>query len=76
MNKKILTALLALTFMSAALAGCTSNDDTDIDEPQPDVVKIGFLNPATGPLAQDAAGFEYGALQAVIDLNAAQTTTV
>jgi branched-chain amino acid transport system substrate-binding protein len=77
MNNKILTALLALTFMSAALAGCTSNDDTDdADDTTSDVVKIGFLNPATGPLAQDAAGFEYGALQAVIDLNAAQTTTV
>ena len=77
MNRKILTALLALTFMSAALAGCTSNDDTDdTDDTTSDVVKIGFLNPATGPLAQDAAGFEYGALQAVIDLNAAQSDTV
>ena len=77
MNRKLLTALLALTFMSAALAGCTSNDDTDdTDDTTSDVVKIGFLNPATGPLAQDAAGFEYGALQAVIDLNAAQTDTV
>jgi len=75
MNRKILTALLALTFMSAALAGCTSDDDDD-DDTTSDVVKIGFLNPATGPLAQDAAGFEYGALQAVIDLNAAQTDTV
>ena len=71
MNKKILTTLLALTFMSAALAGCTSNDETETT-----TVKIGFLNPATGPLAQDAAGFEYGALQAIIDLNAAQSDTV
>ena len=76
MNKKILTALLALTFMSAALAGCTSNDEDTDDDTASGVVKIGFLNPATGPLAQDAAGFEYGALQAVIDLNAAQTDTV
>ena len=74
MNRKLLTALLALTFMSAALAGCTSNDDDE--DTTSEVVKIGFLNPATGPLAQDAAGFEYGALQAVIDLNAAQTDTV
>ena len=59
--------------MSAALAGCTSNDD---ETETVTTIKIGFLNPATGPLAQDAAGFEYGALQAVIDLNAAQDDVV
>ncbi len=82
MNNKLLTTLMALAFMTAALAGCTSNDEDDSDNDSSDetdvvadVVKIGFLNPATGPLAQDAAGFEYGALQAVIDLNAAQNTT-
>jgi branched-chain amino acid transport system substrate-binding protein len=84
MNNKLLTTLMALAFMTAALAGCTSNDeDTDdtstdpVTDPVADstTVKIGFLNPITGPLAQDADGFQYGAEQAIIDLNAAQTTT-
>ncbi|MDG1552945.1 MAG: ABC transporter substrate-binding protein, partial [Candidatus Poseidonia sp.] len=82
MNNKLLTTLMALAFMTAALAGCTSNDEDESEDDSTeetdvvtDVVKIGFLNPATGPLAQDAAGFEYGALQAAIDLNAAQNTT-
>jgi len=35
------------------------------------VIKLGFMNPLTGPLAQDAAGFQYGAQQAIVDLNAA-----
>jgi branched-chain amino acid transport system substrate-binding protein len=74
MNRKLMTALLTLTFMSAALAGCVGNGDET--ETETVTVKIGFLNPATGPLAQDAAGFEYGALQAIIDLNAAQSDTV
>jgi len=33
-------------------------------------VKLGFMNPLTGPLAQDAAGFTYGAEQGIADLNA------
>jgi branched-chain amino acid transport system substrate-binding protein len=33
-------------------------------------IKLGFMNPLTGPLAQDAAGFTYGAEQGIADLNA------
>ena len=64
---------LALTFVSAALAGCTSNDEEDDDTSSTKTtVKIGFLNPLTGPLAQDAAGFTYGAEEAIKDLNEMQ----
>ncbi len=78
MNNKFLTLLLALSFVSAALAGCTSNeDDTDDDTTTTvETVKIGFLNPLTGPLAQDAAGFTYGATEAITDLNAMQSDIV
>jgi len=78
MNNKFLTLLLALSFASAALAGCTSNeDDTDDDTTTTvETVKIGFLNPLTGPLAQDAAGFTYGAKEAITDLNAMQSNIV
>jgi branched-chain amino acid transport system substrate-binding protein len=78
MNNKFLTLLLALSFASAALAGCTSNeDDTDDDTTTTvETVKIGFLNPLTGPLAQDAAGFTYGATEAITDLNAMQSNIV
>jgi len=78
MNNKFLTLLLALSFASAALAGCTSNeDDTDDDTTATvETVKIGFLNPLTGPLAQDAAGFTYGATEAITDLNAMQSNIV
>jgi len=78
MNNKFLTLLLALSFASAALAGCTSNeDDTDDDTTTTvETVKIGFLNPLTGPLAQDASGFTYGATEAITDLNAMQSNIV
>jgi len=76
LNNKLLTLILALSFVSAALAGCTSNEDDDDDGDttvESTTVKIGFLNPLTGPLAQDAAGFTYGATEAITDLNAMQT---
>ncbi|MBL6733833.1 MAG: ABC transporter substrate-binding protein, partial [Candidatus Poseidonia sp.] len=76
MNNKFLTLVMALCFVSAALAGCTSNDaddDTTDDTVTTTTVKIGFLNPLTGPLAQDAAGFTYGATEAITDLNAMQS---
>ena len=34
-----------------------------------DTIKIGFMNPITGPLEQDAYGFWWGADQAISDLN-------
>ena len=78
MNNKFLTLILALSFVSAALAGCTSNeddtdDDTVVDDTTntPQTVKIGFLNPQTGPLENDAPGFSWGVAEAVKDLNAA-----
>ena len=75
MNNKFLTLIMALCFVSAALAGCTSNeaDDDSDDTVETTTVKIGFLNPLTGPLAQDAAGFTYGATEAITDLNAMQS---
>jgi branched-chain amino acid transport system substrate-binding protein len=75
LNNKLLTLILALSFVSAALAGCTSNEDDDDGDTTAEstTVKIGFLNPLTGPLAQDAAGFTYGATEAITDLNAMQT---
>jgi branched-chain amino acid transport system substrate-binding protein len=76
MNNKFLTLIMALCFVSAALAGCTSNeadDDDNDDTVTTTSVKIGFLNPLTGPLAQDAAGFTYGATEAITDLNAMQS---
>jgi branched-chain amino acid transport system substrate-binding protein len=76
MNNKFLTLIMALCFVSAALAGCTSNDADDDDNDDTVTttsVKIGFLNPLTGPLAQDAAGFTYGATEAITDLNAMQS---
>ena len=78
MNNKFLTLILALSFVSAALAGCTSNEDDTDDDTTTTVekVKIGFLNPLTGPLAQDAAGFTYGATEAITDLNAMQSDIV
>src|SRR6056300_2067643 len=78
MNNKFLTLILALSFVSAALAGCTSNEDETDDDTTTTVetVKIGFLNPLTGPLAQDAAGFTYGATEAITDLNAMQSDIV
>ena len=44
-------------------------DDTcNIEEE--DTIKIGFMNPKTGPLEPDAYGFWWGADQAINDLNA------
>ena len=67
MNNKFLTLIMALCFVSAALAGCTSNEE---EEETTTTVKIGFLNPQTGPLENDAPGFSWGVSEAIKDLNA------
>ncbi len=43
----------------------TKNNDEEFD----DIIKIGFMNPLTGPVEQYAAGFTYGAEEAINDLN-------
>ena len=67
-NRTIATLLTTLLF-AAAFAGCLGGDE----EPPPDdteTVKIGFLNPQTGPLENDAPGFSWGVSEAIKDLNA------
>ena len=46
-----------------------------VAEPEATTIKIGFLNDATGPIAQFAAPFTYAWTQAQADLNAMGTTT-
>jgi ABC-type transport system substrate-binding protein/ABC-type branched-subunit amino acid transport system substrate-binding protein len=77
-NKKYAMLFVIMMVLSTTLAGCTSNDDEDDNDNvvTNNNVKIGFLNPLTGPLAQDAAGFTYGATEAIKDLNAAQSDVV
>ena len=56
---------LALIFVVSAFTGCVDEEDDKT------TVKIGFLNPLTGPLEPDAPGFTWGAKEAISDLNAA-----
>ena len=58
---------LALIFVVSAFTGCVDEEDDKT------TVKIGFMNPLTGPLEPDAAGFSWGANEAIKDLNAKYT---
>ena len=60
-----------MLFVVGAFTGCVDEDD---DAETKTTVKIGFLNPITGPLEPDAAGFSWGASEAIKDLNAAHST--
>jgi len=56
--------MITVSMLAAAFAGCLGGDDDKT------TVKIGFLNPLTGPLEPDAPGFTWGAQEAIKDLNA------
>ena len=56
---------LALIFVVSAFTGCVDEEDDKT------TVKIGFMNPITGPLEPDAPGFTWGANEAISDLNKA-----
>ncbi len=63
--------------MFGAFTGCLGDDDEDTTTDTTvtkTAVKIGFLNPLTGPLEPDAPGFTWAANEAIADLNAASTT--
>lgn len=70
--------MMTLLMLFGAFAGCIGADD---DDPGDDgdgtttktTVKIGLLNPATGPIAVFAPGFEDSANVAIAGLNAANT---
>ncbi|MCH2448381.1 MAG: hypothetical protein MK219_04980, partial [Candidatus Poseidoniia archaeon] len=64
---------LGMFLMVGAFTGCLGDDD-DTTPATKTVVKIGFLNPITGPLEPDAPGFTWAANEAIADLNAASTT--
>jgi len=68
---KIQVFVFAMLFVVGAFTGCVDEDD---DAETKTTVKIGFLNPITGPLEPDAAGFSWGAKEAIKDLNAAHPT--
>lgn len=71
---------MAMLMLSGAFAGCLGDDD-DGDDDGGDggttvtTYKIGLLNPATGPIAVYAPGFEDAANVAISELNAANTDT-
>lgn len=68
---------LGMFLMVGAFTGCLGDDDDDTTTDTPvtkTAVKIGFLNPLTGPLEPDAPGFTWAANEAIADLNAASTT--
>ncbi len=62
---------LAMFLTVGAFTGCLGDDDEDVTKTS---VKIGFMNPITGPLEPDAPGFTWGATEAIKDLNAASAT--
>ena len=84
-TNKLQVFVFAMLFVVGAFTGCVEDDDdessttttttTDDGSGNETVVttttiKIGFLNPITGPLEPDAAGFKWGVDQAIGDLNA------
>jgi len=84
-TNKLQVFVFAMLFVVGAFTGCVEDDDdessttttttTDDGSGNETVVttttiKIGFLNPITGPLEPDAAGFKWGVDQAISDLNA------
>ena len=67
---------LAMFLTVGAFTGCLGDDeeegtDTTVTKT---TVRIGFLNPLTGPLEPDAPGFTWAATEAISDLNAASST--
>ena len=68
---------LGMFLMVGAFTGCLGDDDDDTTTDTTvtkTAVKIGFLNPLTGPLEPDAPGFTWAANEAITDLNAASST--
>ncbi|MGB0628681.1 MAG: ABC transporter substrate-binding protein [Candidatus Thalassarchaeaceae archaeon] len=62
---KLIATMMTLSMLAAAFAGCLGGDDDD----ETTTVKIGFLNPITGPLEQNAPVFKWSADEAISDLN-------
>jgi len=75
-TNKLQVFVFAMLFVVGAFTGCVGDDDdkkettTTDDGPTVTTHKIGSLNPITGPLEPDAAGFKWGADEAAKDLNA------
>ena len=78
-TNKLQVFVFAMLFVVGAFTGCVDEDDDDktTDTTQADegpavkndmAVKIGFLNPITGPLEPDAPGFKWGVDEAIKDL--------
>ena len=78
-SNKLQVFVFAMLFVVGAFTGCVDEDDDDktTDTTQADegpavkndmAVKIGFLNPITGPLEPDAPGFKWGVDEAIKDL--------
>ena len=68
---------LGMFLMVGAFTGCLGDDDDDTGGDTTvtkTTVRIGFLNPLTGPLEPDAPGFSWAASEAIKDLNAASST--
>ena len=88
-TNKLQVFVFAMLFVVGAFTGCVEDDDdessttttttTDDGSGNETVVttttiKIGFLNPITGPLEPDAAGFKWGLDQAIRQLNTNNTS--
>ena len=81
-TNKLQVFVFAMLFVVGAFTGCVEDDDDEsstttttddgsgTDVVETTTIKIGFLNPITGPLDADAAGFKWGVDQAIGDLNA------
>jgi len=81
-TNKLQVFVFAMLFVVGAFTGCVEDDDDESSTTTTDdgsgnetvvtttTIKIGFLNPITGPLDADAAGFKWGVDQAIGDLNA------
>ena len=78
-SNKLQVFVFAMLFVVGAFTGCVDEDDDDktTDTTPADegpavkndmAVKIGFLNPITGPLEPDAPGFKWGVDEAIKDL--------
>ena len=61
---KLIATMMTLSMLAAAFAGCLGGDDDD----EKTTVKIGFLNPITGPLEPNAPVFKWSANEAISDL--------